>query len=112
MLVTNSHLMWWRSKREPAWVSKIQSKVKPSAPSIHDLINFQAGYPHVPGARKVDTELHNTMHLIKLRSRREDNVLVNVQDLMASPHSSERRVVWCSRFLRKIRRARREATRG
>ena len=40
MLVTNSHLMWWRSKREPAWVSKIQSKVKPSAPSIHDLINF------------------------------------------------------------------------
>ena len=112
MLVTNAHLMWWRSKREPGWASQIQSKVKPSAPSVHDLINAQVRYPHARLVTKDDTELHNTLHLIKLRSKREDNVLMNVQDLMASPHSSERRVVWCSRFLRKIRRARREVVRG
>ena len=68
VLVTNAHLMWWRSKREPAWVSKIQSKVKPSAPSVHDLINAQVRYPHALLVAKDDTELHNTLHLIKLRS--------------------------------------------
>lgn len=112
MLVTNAHLMWWRSKREPAWVSKIQSKVKPSAPTIHDLINAQVRYPHVLLAAKEDTELHNTLHLIKLRSKRETNALMNIMDLLSSPHSSNRRRVWCDRFIRRMRKSRQEVARG
>lgn len=112
MLVTNAHLMWWRSKREPAWVSKIQSKVKPSAPSVHDLINAQVRYPHALLVAKDDTELHNTLHLIKLRSKRETNALMNIMDLLSSPHSSNRRKVWCGRFLRRMRKSRQEVVRG
>ena len=112
MLVTNAHLMWWRSKREPAWVSKIQSKVKPSAPSVHDLINAQVRYPHARLVTKDDTELHNTLHLIKLRSKRETNALMNIMDLLSSPHSSNRRKVWCDRFLRRMRKSRQEVVRG
>lgn len=112
MLVTNAHLMWWRSKREPAWVSKIQSKVKPSAPSVHDLINAQVRYPHALPSAKEDTELHNTMHLLRLRDRRAVNQFMNVLDLLNSPHSSNRRRVWCDRFLKKLNKARKVVARG
>ena len=104
MLVTNSHLAWWRSKHEPKWAGKVSAKAKLSAPSIHDLINAQVRYPHVLNAAKEDTELHNTMSLLRLRCSRGGSQLMNVQDLLASPHSSPRRVVWCQRFLRKMRR--------
>ena len=112
MLVTNSHLLWWRSKHEPTWAGKVSAKVKLSTPSIHALINAQVRYPHNPRAAKDDTELHNTMHLLRMRSTRMADQFMNVLDLLSSPHSSHRRRVWCARFIHRIRRSRGEAARG
>lgn len=106
MLVTNSHLTWWRSKREPIWVSKIQSKAAPVAPSVHDLINLQVRYPRNPNAKKEDVELMNTLALLRLR--RKNSQLTdtdNLDQLRTSPHSSSARKVWCCRMLRKMGKA-------
>jgi hypothetical protein len=52
------------------------------------------------------------MHLLRLRDRRAVNQFMNVLDLLNSPHSSNRRRVWCDRFLKKLNKARKVVARG
>lgn len=108
MLVTRLHLEWWRSKHEPTWGSKIKTPRPARDISIHALINAQCHYPHTLSAPKEDTCLHNTLALLRNMQRRGDlrSELRRVRDLLESPHSTAQRRVWCDRFLRKLRKAR------
>lgn len=101
MLVTNTHLAWWRSKREPSWSSRIVARNKPAVPTIHELINLQVKR----GVTTREMHLQNDISLLKLVRRRNPSLRLYMITHWGPEAPNQDRNFNFARWIRHIERA-------
>lgn len=100
MRITSEHVLAFAFWRLPPSIRRLAPKLR--EPDIHALINAHAGL-------KLDTVLHNALHLVKLRRKNGDNdkdaLALSSWDL----HNIPRRYFMFKRWQLRLNRARKVA---
>lgn len=95
MKITAAHLTFYTQKKlqKPSWAKEL---TLPTQCSVHRLINLQTF-----GGEIIDTEMHNTLELLKLK-RKRGALLPYLRQLAASDMGGVKRRAMARRWVKRI----------